>query len=85
MTPSLAGFLFKRSRLHTQRAGSARHGAALARLVAATSTQHTTRQGRAGQAGQALAIAGSKAGQSSTGNGISLFEMNTNICSFITI
>jgi hypothetical protein len=35
----------------------------------------TTQQGRAGQAGQALAIAGSKAGQSSTGNGISDSEM----------
>jgi hypothetical protein len=35
----------------------------------------STQQGRAGQAGQALAIAGSKAGQSSTGNGISNSEM----------
>jgi hypothetical protein len=35
----------------------------------------STQQGRAGQAGQALAIAGSKAGQSSTGNGISDSEM----------
>jgi hypothetical protein len=34
----------------------------------------STQQGRAGQAGQALAIA-AQAGQSSTGNGISLFEM----------
>jgi hypothetical protein len=35
---------------------------------------HTTQQGRAGQAGQALAIA-AQAGQSSTGNGISNSEM----------
>jgi hypothetical protein len=35
----------------------------------------STQQGRAGRAGQALAIAGSKAGQSSTGNGISNSEM----------
>jgi len=44
-------------------------------LVLARSTQ----QGRAGQAGQALAIAGSKAGQTAgnrAGNGISLSEMN---------
>jgi hypothetical protein len=35
---------------------------------------HTTQQGRAGRAGQALAIA-AQAGQSSTGNGISNSEM----------
>jgi len=79
MTPSLAGFLFKRSRLHTQRAGSARDGAALARLVAATSAHHTTRQGRAGQA---LAIAAQAARQANPQPQVKVYA---NRCSFITI
>jgi hypothetical protein len=45
---------------------------------------HTTQQGRAGQAGQALAIA-AQAGQSSTGNGISKCEIEISKKNFVLV
>ena len=74
MTPCAITYRLNAATRHTQQAGSARCAAALARGLAATSTQHTTRQGRAGAGNRR------QQGKPSAGAGLSISNSEI-ICS----
>lgn len=78
MTPRSLTYRLNAATRHTQQRSSARCAAALARGLAATSTLHTTRQGRQGRAGAGNRAA--RQGKPSAGAGLGISNSEI-ICS----